>query len=183
LPFCSKCNRYTESQASFCPYCGAALPTATQTYEQELSSQQTLHEPEEEQEEGPEPKKELSFAIALLVIAGIALIVMASPWPKGWGSYLLAALAFTVAIIGLIWKRRRERGKVGQVAVYRSSRYIPQKVKLAVWDRDKGRCVECGSTRDLEFDHTIPLSKGGSNTENNIQLLCVQCNRRKHANL
>jgi len=129
--------------ASFCPYCGAALPTTTQTYEQELSPQQTQREPEEEQEEGPQPEKELLLVIVFLVVGGIVLLVMASPWPKGWGSYLLAAFAFAMTIYSLIWMRR-ERRKVSQVAVYRPSRYIPQKVKLAVWERDKGICVECG---------------------------------------
>lgn len=60
---------------------------------------------------------------------------------------------------------------------------IPQDVKVLVWQRDKGRCVECDSNRDLEFDHVIPLSLGGSNTVRNLQLLCEVCNRRKGATL
>ena len=60
---------------------------------------------------------------------------------------------------------------------------IPQEVKLTVWQRDGGSCVECGSQKDLEFDHVIPLAMGGSNTERNLQLLCADCNRRKGATL
>ncbi len=56
---------------------------------------------------------------------------------------------------------------------------IPRRVKMYVWQRDAGRCVECGSKEKLEYDHTIPLSKGGSNTERNLQLLCERCNRTK----
>jgi hypothetical protein len=56
---------------------------------------------------------------------------------------------------------------------------IPDEVKIFVWRRDGGRCVKCGSQENLEFDHIIPLSKGGSNTERNIQLLCQHCNRSK----
>jgi hypothetical protein len=32
---------------------------------------------------------------------------------------------------------------------------------------------------DIHFDHIIPWSKGGATEENNIQLLCGTCNRKK----
>ena len=63
------------------------------------------------------------------------------------------------------------------------TRTITQNVKDRVWNRDGGRCIECGSNEDLEFDHIIPHSKGGANTYRNIQLLCEPCNRSKSAKL
>lgn len=60
---------------------------------------------------------------------------------------------------------------------------IPKDVKVTVWQRDGGRCVECGSNTELEFDHIIPLAMGGSNTMRNLQLLCALCNRSKGATL
>lgn len=63
------------------------------------------------------------------------------------------------------------------------SRYVPENVKRAVWDRDDGRCVKCGGSENLEFDHDIPFSMGGSNAEKNIQLLCASCNRTKGASI
>ena len=60
---------------------------------------------------------------------------------------------------------------------------IPTRVKNEVWRRDQRRCVECGSQERLEFDHIIPLSRGGSNTARNIQLLCERCNRSKGARI
>jgi hypothetical protein len=59
------------------------------------------------------------------------------------------------------------------------SRYIPSEVKRIVWTRDHGRCVICGSNRRIHYDHDIPFSKGGSNTVDNIRILCEKCNLRK----
>jgi 5-methylcytosine-specific restriction endonuclease McrA len=61
----------------------------------------------------------------------------------------------------------------------RLRRSIPQRVRHEVWRRDEGRCVDCNSRERLEFDHIIPISKGGSNTARNIELRCENCNRRK----
>jgi len=60
---------------------------------------------------------------------------------------------------------------------------IPERVRIEVWRRDEGKCVKCGSREKLEYDHIIPLSKGGSNTARNIELLCEKCNRSKGGNI
>jgi hypothetical protein len=56
---------------------------------------------------------------------------------------------------------------------------IPERIRNEVWRRDGGKCVECGSVQNLEFDHVIPVAKGGSNTARNLRILCEPCNRRK----
>jgi len=56
---------------------------------------------------------------------------------------------------------------------------ISEPVKLLVWTRDEGKCVRCGSSENLHFDHIIPVAKGGGNSENNIQILCEHCNLQK----
>jgi hypothetical protein len=61
-----------------------------------------------------------------------------------------------------------------------NSRTIPEDVKKAVSVRDGGKCRVCGSTYDLQYDHIIPHSLGGSSDDvDNIQLLCGRCNRHK----
>ena len=63
-------------------------------------------------------------------------------------------------------------------------RIIPTSVKLAVWKRDQAKCVLCGASKDLHFDHDLPWSKGGSSiTEANVQLLCARHNLSKGNNL
>lgn len=59
------------------------------------------------------------------------------------------------------------------------SRHIPREVRQRVWQKYGGRCAECNATEYLEFDHVIPHSRGGSNAEGNIQLLCRMCNLKK----
>jgi HNH endonuclease len=63
-------------------------------------------------------------------------------------------------------------------------RVIPSAVKLAVWKRDKGCCVKCGSRENLHFDHVIPYSQGGSSKNaDNIQILCARHNLEKRDNI
>jgi len=56
---------------------------------------------------------------------------------------------------------------------------IPTELRRAVFERDGGRCVECGGAFDLQYDHILPVAHGGATTLQNLQLLCADCNRRK----
>lgn len=53
----------------------------------------------------------------------------------------------------------------------------------ALFELQIGRCASCAiSIRNgYHVDHIVPISKGGSNDFYNIQLLCPECNLRKHA--
>ena len=64
------------------------------------------------------------------------------------------------------------------------TRLIPSKVKKEVWKRDKGKCVICGATTNLHFDHDLPFSKGGTSlTAKNVRLLCMKHNLKKSAKI
>jgi hypothetical protein len=60
------------------------------------------------------------------------------------------------------------------------NRLVPANVKMEVWKRDKGKCVLCGSQKNLHFDHDVPFSKGGTSLlAKNIRLLCAKHNLQK----
>jgi hypothetical protein len=44
-------------------------------------------------------------------------------------------------------------------------------------------CVNCSSTRKLQFDHKWPLAKGGTDHADNIKVLCQKCNSAKKTDI
>lgn len=64
---------------------------------------------------------------------------------------------------------RRRRGKVGR------------KQRMRIFKRDGFQCITCGSLdrATLTIDHKIPVSKGGSNRDENLQTMCSPCNHQK----
>lgn len=60
-----------------------------------------------------------------------------------------------------------------------ASGYHTVKQWLAVLNQYDGRCLRCGSTENITEDHVLPLNKGGSNSIENIQPLCMICNSSK----
>ena len=64
----------------------------------------------------------------------------------------------------------------------RIGRYIPRHIIIRVVRRDNNQCQVCGKILkddEIEFDHIIPISKGGSTEEHNLRLTCFKCNRDK----
>jgi 5-methylcytosine-specific restriction endonuclease McrA len=64
------------------------------------------------------------------------------------------------------------------------SRHIPAAVRDKVFERDNGRCTyvgvsgkRCGTTHGLQIDHIKPFARGGSNTPENLRLLCARHNQ------
>ena len=61
---------------------------------------------------------------------------------------------------------------------------ISGKLRLDVMERDDYRYQMCGRTVEdgvkLHIDHIVPVSKGGSNDIDNLQVLCHRCNLAKH---
>ncbi len=51
---------------------------------------------------------------------------------------------------------------------------IPREVRRAVFERDGGKCVQCGSKFDLQYDHVLPVALGGAATVENLQFRRLQ---------
>lgn len=48
----------------------------------------------------------------------------------------------------------------------------------AVYLNGRGRCQNCGSGRNCQVDHIIPIARGGTDDLENLRLLCRSCNLR-----
>ena len=62
---------------------------------------------------------------------------------------------------------------------------MTRKLRESIKHRDNYTCCYCGNSTFaepnllLEIDHIVPIAKGGSTVENNLQTLCWKCNRSK----
>ncbi len=56
---------------------------------------------------------------------------------------------------------------------------IPKKTRMKVFRRDKWKCLNCHSKKQLTVDHIVPVSLGGGDGVDNLQTLCKTCNERK----
>ncbi len=63
--------------------------------------------------------------------------------------------------------------------VSKMPRYISAALKREVWRKAKGKCESCKSAFALEYDHKLPIAKGGQSELKNLRLLCRNCNQRK----
>lgn len=70
-------------------------------------------------------------------------------------------------------RRARLAGTVGRLSADIESRLL----KL-----QKCKCANCACKLvKYDLDHIVAIANGGTNTDDNVQLLCPTCNRRKHA--
>ena len=54
--------------------------------------------------------------------------------------------------------------------------------KIKQYEKQRGTCNKCNKKfefSEMEADHIIPWSKGGKTELNNLQILCMPCNRKK----
>jgi len=77
------------------------------------------------------------------------------------------------SIIPLDYERKENKNK-------RSP--LPPALRYKILKRDRNTCQSCGARSpevELEVDHKIPVSKGGTDNEDNLITRCRDCNRGK----
>jgi len=83
------------------------------------------------------------------------------------------------------WEARNpDKKKVIRINNDAKRRGAPGRITVRQWrsllrEADH-KCMACGSPDNLTSDHIVPICKGGENRITNLQVLCLDCNRKKH---
>ena len=86
------------------------------------------------------------------------------------------------AVLNEVWSAYARRGfdtTSDTNGVEDKRKPIPIKLRAEVFRRDNHLCLKCGAGDGLSIDHIVPVSKGGQNTLDNLQTLCMPCNISK----
>lgn len=81
------------------------------------------------------------------------------------------------------WNNIEKARLIGRIIAHRrraklNGRFTP-KEWLELCDKYGNKCLCCNDVCKLTQDHIVPVSRGGSNTIENIQPLCITCNFKK----
>lgn len=94
-----------------------------------------------------------------------------------WASYKSYFDSVQIDYMKIVMKRTKKGLKSKRKS-------LSGKTRINVLERDGYTCQMCGATIDdgvkLHIDHIIPVSKGGTNDMDNLQVLCHKCNLAKH---
>jgi len=76
--------------------------------------------------------------------------------------------------------RRLQRKRTRRARLLAAPGRLSLGIDQRLFAEQGGACAHCGVVgAKLELDHKIPLSRGGANSDENVQLLCRRCNASK----
>jgi len=128
------------------------------------------------------------------MLYSLILVFLKSEIEPMWQTLIFVGvfvIAFFVWILPRELRKREEQDRkyaerkgitveqLRQIRITKRARHIPNSVRNDVLARDGYQCVYYGGTDDLAIDHIFPFSRGGSNTPDNLQVLCRSCNSSK----
>jgi 5-methylcytosine-specific restriction endonuclease McrA len=93
----------------------------------------------------------------------------------------LSALLGRLHEVGLVDGVRPSMRLVASVAAdVRPCAEVWAKIRARIFARDNYTCQYCGAHGvTLECDHIVPVARGGSHDDDNLNTACFQCNRSK----
>lgn len=128
----------------------------------------------------------LGYAASIALAFGL---IYAFSWFMGWGDYAVFA-GIVVVVIGVLEEfscRETSQNQPKPNAINRSGQnYPPDWASIAerIRSRDNHRCRNCGRTDVLlQVHHIVPLSRGGTNRDENLVTLCDECHKRIHPHM
>ena len=89
------------------------------------------------------------------------------------------AVMFQAAKLGFITIEKAFAFKEDVSRNRKIQRYIEPSLRILVLNRDNNKCLCCGSIKELELDHIVPVNSGGISVESNLQTLCKECHKIK----
>ena len=94
-------------------------------------------------------------------------------------------IIFWVIVIGIfVYYNDQQKGKKRKTDTTIYSRYslsYPSnwdEFRQSVLRRDKFRCGNCRTSRNLDVHHIVPRVQGGTDQINNLKTLCLNCHRK-----
>lgn len=60
-----------------------------------------------------------------------------------------------------------------------NKKYISKLKRSIIFKMQGNNCLCCGKLGDIGIDHIVPISHGGDNNIDNLQVLCRSCNSKK----
>ena len=117
-----------------------------------------------------------------LLYLGIAKVVNEKYQTFDFESWRDLSVTFSDESIGLVNRSIRVPRVIVLVSFDRVPRRQVRFSRYNIYARDKCTCQYCGSRlprRQLNLDHVIPRSRGGTSRWENIVCSCLSCNRKK----
>lgn len=103
------------------------------------------------------------------VLIGLGIVWLVLGGDSGTLLLILGGLGM-IAVIGALFVFVKPQHRLsGPTGAKPRREAIPPSVRATVHKRDGGVCVDCGAAESLEYDHIIPISRGGANTARNLE--------------
>ena len=106
--------------------------------------------------------------------------------------WVILIIVVVLIIIGLLPEKKTSNSKTNNKehksnyynqdsAFYKNTGFGKNTVLKKLLVEERGPyCESCGEEVELQVDHIIPISRGGTNDLKNLQLLCYECHQKKH---